>query len=154
MPAPRAHPRLRWPAVALVALLVAFAGAPAATAADTAAGSKKPRGVVINTPAAASGYTLYAPLELKTTYLIDLDGTVAHSWKTSTQPGLIQYLLPNGHLLRAGNLKTLGVWAEGRGAGGRVEELDWDGNVVWQYELADDSACSTTTSSHSPTATC
>ncbi len=53
---------------------------------------------------------------------------------------MIQYLLPNGHLLRAGNLKTSGVWAEGRGAGGRVEELDWDGNVVWQYEIADDSA--------------
>ena len=130
-----AGPRLRWPPV-----LVAFAGAPAATAADTEASAKKPRGVIVNTAAAAPGYTLYAPLELKTTYLIDRKGNVAHSWKASTQPGLIQYLLPNGHLLRAGNLKTLGVWAEGRGAGGRVEELDWDGNVVWQYEIADDGA--------------
>ena len=137
---PRPHPRFRLLALALATLLVAFAGAPATTAADTAAASKKPRGVIVNTAAAAPGYTLYAPLELKTTYLVDVEGTVAHSWKASTQPGLIQYLLPNGHLLRAGNLKTLGVWAEGRGAGGRVEELGWDGNVVWQYEIADDGA--------------
>jgi hypothetical protein len=132
--------RVRWPALALSALLVAFVGAPAATAADTKASAKKPRGIIVNTAAAAPGYTLYAPLELKTTYLVDRKGNVAHSWKATTQPGLIQYLLPNGHLLRAGNLKTLGVWAEGRGAGGRVEELDWDGNVVWQYDMADDGA--------------
>ncbi|MEX1007954.1 MAG: aryl-sulfate sulfotransferase [Acidimicrobiia bacterium] len=140
MPPPRPHRRLRRLALALAALLVAFASAPVATAADTEARAKKPRGVIVNTAAASPGYTLYSPLELQRTYLIELDGTVAHSWKTSTQPGLIQYLLPNGHLLRAGNLKTLGVWKEGRGAGGRVEELDWDGNVVWQYEIADDVA--------------
>jgi hypothetical protein len=124
-------------AFAVVALLLAAVGTPTA-----AAGSRKqePRGIIVSTDAAAPGYTLYAPLEQKQTYLIDLDGKVAHAWKTTTQPGLIQYLLPNGHLLRAGNLKIKGVWEEGRGAGGRVEELDWDGNVVWRYDVADDSA--------------
>ena len=138
---PKSH-RRHWPAIAVVALVLACASA--APAAATATGdqetAKKPRGLIVNTPAAAPGYTLYAPLELQRTYLLARDGTVAHTWKTSTQPGLIQYLLPNGHLLRAGNLKTLGVWAEGRGAGGRVEQLDWDGKQVWKYDVADDNA--------------
>jgi hypothetical protein len=140
MPRPPTRACSRGVAIALATLIVVFSGAPAARAGDTATPVKKPRGVIVNTPAAADGYTLYGPLELRRTFLIGLDGTVAHSWKTSTQPGLIQYLLPNGHLLRAGNLKTGGVWAEGRGAGGRVEELDWDGNVLWHYDIADDGA--------------
>ena len=142
MLAPPKSPRRHWPAIAVVALVLACAGAApaAATATGDQPSAKKPRGLIVNAPAAADGYKLYAPLELQRTYLLARDGTVAHSWKTTTQPGLIQYLLPNGHLLRAGNLKTLGVWAEGRGAGGRVEELDWDGNQVWQYDVADDGA--------------
>ena len=142
MLAPPKTSRRHWPAIAVVALVLACASA--APAAATASGDqesvKKPRGLIVNTPAAAPGYTLYAPLELQRTYLLARDGKVAHTWKTSTQPGLIQYLLPNGHLLRAGNLKTLGVWAEGRGAGGRIEQLDWDGKQVWKYDVADDNA--------------
>ena len=143
MLAPPKSPRRHWPAIAVVALVLACASAApaAATATGDQESAKKPRGLIVNTPAAAPGYTLYAPpLELQRTYLLARDGTVAHTWKTSTQPGLIQYLLPNGHLLRAGNLKTLGVWAEGRGAGGRIEQLDWDGKQVWKYDVADDNA--------------
>jgi hypothetical protein len=132
----------RWHARTGVALVLAaglaFAGAPAAHAEQAPKAESQPRGLIRNTSTASPGYTLYAPLELKRTYLIALDGTVVHSWKTTTQPGLVQYLLPNGHLLRAGNLKARGVWEDGRGAGGRVEELDWDGNLVWRYDLADD----------------
>jgi Arylsulfotransferase (ASST) len=127
-------------AAVIVALLVAFVGTPASAAAGADAQAKEPRGLVRNTAAASPGYTLYAPLEQKRTYLMALDGTVAHSWKATTQPGLVQYLLPNGHLLRAGNLKEKGVWEDGRGAGGRIEQLDWDGKLVWRYDVADDDA--------------
>jgi hypothetical protein len=124
----------------LLALVIVFVGVPAARAGGADADRSEPRGLIRNTASAAPGYTLYAPLEMRRAYLVDLDGTVAHSWRTTTQPGLIQYLLPNGHLLRAGNLKIGGVWKDGRGAGGRVEELDWDGNVVWRYDVADGAA--------------
>jgi hypothetical protein len=120
----------------VIGLAVALATPPAVAASSK--DDAKPQGIIVNTADAAPGYTLYAPLELKRTYLMDLDGKEVHSWKTATQPGLLGYLLPDGHLLRAGNLKRKGVWEEGRGAGGVVEELDWDGNVVWQYEVADD----------------
>jgi hypothetical protein len=94
------------------------------------------RGLVTTTPAASPGYTLFAPLELERTYLIDMDGHTAHTWKTDTRPGLSQYLLPNGHLLRAGNLELQNAFKDGKGAGGRVEELDWQGNLVWRFDYA------------------
>jgi hypothetical protein len=121
---------------ALVAALALALTSPSAVAAPSKEAG--PQGIIVNTDDAAPGYTLYAPLELKRTYLMGLDGKAVHSWKTATQPGLLGYLLPNGHLLRAGNIKQKGVWEEGRGAGGVVEELDWDGTVVWRYEVADD----------------
>ena len=69
--APKAS-RRHWPAIAVVALVLACASV--APAAATASGDqesvKKPRGLIVNTPAAAPGYTLYAPLELQRTYLL------------------------------------------------------------------------------------
>ncbi|HZJ26880.1 MAG TPA: aryl-sulfate sulfotransferase [Acidimicrobiia bacterium] len=97
-----------------------------------------PRGLVTNEDAAFAGYTLYSPLELQRALLVDIEGNVVHDWETTTQPGLFQYLLEDGHLLRAGDLEQEGAFAAGQGAGGRIEELDWDGNVVWQLDYADD----------------
>lgn len=51
-------------------------------------------------------------------YLIDMQGRKVHTWKTDSRPGLSQYLLPNGHLLRAGNLEQQNVFRDGQGAGG------------------------------------
>lgn len=115
--------------VALVAGLAATTG--------TGAESDAPRGVVVSTAGASQGYTLYAPLELERTFLVDMAGETVHSWKTDTRPGLSQYLLSNGHLLRAGNLELQNAFRDGHGAGGRVEELDWQGNLVWRFDYAD-----------------
>ena len=97
-------------------------------------------GLIRNDPGAYQGYTLLSPLSSQSTYLIDMAGRVVNEWNAGSTPSSIAYLLENGHLLRAGNLKTLGVWAEGRGAGGRIEQLDWDGKQVWKYDVADDNA--------------
>ncbi|MBW1775498.1 MAG: aryl-sulfate sulfotransferase [Deltaproteobacteria bacterium] len=81
------------------------------------------------------GYTLFSPmLGCKTTYLIDMEGNVVHKWDTDYGPGLYAILLPNGNLLRGASLKkkatTIG------GAAGMVQEIDWDGKVVWEYKLS------------------
>jgi hypothetical protein len=115
-----------------VALLVGLVAKVAATHED------RPAGLVLRSAGVAPGYTLYAPIELQAAYLVDLDGEVVHEWPTTTQPGLGEQLLPNGHLLRAGDLKAGGTYADGQGAGGRVEELDWDGNLVWRFDYAND----------------
>jgi Arylsulfotransferase (ASST) len=122
--------------IALVALCAVVLVAVAATSGGDAGAT--PRGLITHRKGAFAGYTLYAPLELRRTVLIDMDGNVVHQWRTGTRPGLMQYLLEDGSLLRAGNLERKGTFARGQGAGGRVELLDWDGTVQWRFDLASD----------------
>ena len=37
----------------------------------------------------------------KTTYLIDNNGQIIHTWTSAYEPGRTAYLMPNGHLFRA-----------------------------------------------------
>lgn len=81
------------------------------------------------------GYTLFAPMvNCKTTYLIDMEGNVVHKWESEYGPGAYAMLLPNGNLLRGGNLMNKRPTTIG-GASGIVQEIDWDGKVVWEYEM-------------------
>jgi len=88
----------------------------------------------VNTPKASPGYTLFAPKHNMVTYLMDNAGQVVHSWKSEYEPGQVVHLLPNGHLLRACMLRVQG--GTGGGEGGRIEEYDWDGNLVWEFDHA------------------
>jgi len=78
------------------------------------------------------GYTLFAPITSKTTYLIDNEGQVVKTWLSSFFPGQAVMLLPNGTLLRTGQPMT--QFMAGGGAGGVVEKISWDGTVLWKYE--------------------
>ena len=91
-------------------------------------------GLFLNSPKAFKGYTLMAPKHNTVTYLIDNDGRVVHQWKSAYEPGQSAYLLPNGHLVRAGMLRVQG--GTGGGEGGRIEEYDWEGNLVWEFDHA------------------
>jgi hypothetical protein len=86
--------------------------------------------VSINDPKAFPGYTLVAPLNSRTTHLIDMDGRVVHSWTTDCTPALVPYLLDNGNLLRPGTVPRLTTTP---GLGGRVQEFTWEGKLVWDY---------------------
>jgi len=83
-----------------------------------------------------NGLTLIAPISSNATYLIDDFGNIKHQWQSDTPPRLSTYLLANGNLLRSGNVST-GFFDSG-GKGGLIEELDWDGNLVWHFEYSDD----------------
>jgi formylglycine-generating enzyme required for sulfatase activity len=91
-------------------------------------------GLYLNTPRAFNGYTLLAPKHNTVTYLIDNEGRVVNQWKSNYEPGQSAYLLPNGHLLRAGMVRVPG--GTGGGEGGRIEEIDWDGRLVWAFDHA------------------
>jgi len=95
---------------------------------------QKTVGLFRNDPRAFKGYTLFAPKHATTTYLMGNDGRIVHSWKSEYEPGQSFYLLPNGHLLRAGMLRIQG--GIGGGEGGIIEEFDWDGNLVWEFRHA------------------
>jgi hypothetical protein len=85
------------------------------------------------------GYTLFAPQNYTETYLIDNLGREVNSWSSEYKTGQSAYLLENGHLLRTAQteLGPAGRFGAG-GYGGRVEEYDWDGNMVWEFEHVSD----------------
>ncbi|MCX6230431.1 MAG: aryl-sulfate sulfotransferase [Bacteroidetes bacterium] len=66
-----------------------------------------------------TGYTLFGTRG--TSYLIDMEGHVIHTWNIGTNPRFTD----NGNLLDAvgGNPSSQNSW----------KELDWNGNTVWSY---------------------
>ena len=88
-----------------------------------------------NTSKVYNGYTLFAPKQYTSTYLINNDGKIMHQWSASKYPpGQSVYLLENGNLLRS--CMTQGQLSSGGGEGGRVEEYDWNDNLVWQLDFS------------------
>ncbi len=78
-----------------------------------------------------SGYNLFAPLTSTNTYLINNNGSTVHTWSSQYRPGNAVYLLEDGTLLRTAN--SGGTNFSAGGAGGRVEQFDWAGNLLWNY---------------------
>lgn len=94
-------------------------------------------GLIVRTHGASPGYTLMAPIALTTTYLLDLEGSVVHSWPSDAPAGNAAILLPSGHLLRTEAVEpTSGRTFDRGGAGGRVREIASDGAVIWEYVLS------------------
>ncbi len=94
-----------------------------------------PTGLIrYNKEKAYDGYMLFAPSLSTTTYLIDMEGNVVHTWKSPYMPGLFAMLLPNGNLLRAGRPDPDKAPVKFGGTAGLIQEIDWDGNVVWEYK--------------------
>ena len=90
-------------------------------------------GLVVNTASAYPGYTLMAPMHDKTTYLLNNQGQYVHKWTSEYEPGRAAYLMENGHMFRAGMVMQGGP-STGGGEGGRIEEFDWAGNLVWAID--------------------
>ena len=99
-------------------------------------GCLRDRGMVRGKGNASPGYILYSPLLSTTTYLIDKEGQAVHTWESDLPPGASVYLLDNGHLLRCGRHPD--VPFRGGGSGGRIQELTWEGKLVWDFVLADE----------------
>ena len=93
-------------------------------------------GVITNTYEAYEGHTLFAPKNYTRTYLMDNQGGIINTWDSPYEPGQSVYLLPNGHLLHASFIKG-GGGGTGGGEGGRIEEYDWEGNLVWEFDYHD-----------------
>lgn len=114
---------------------------PAARSGDT--GEAKPatkRGLILRTPAAFGGYTLFTPLSSTSTYLVDLDGQLVHLWPSHCEPGMAVHLLDDGSILRAGREPGNRHFGGG-GLGGRIERIALDGTPLWQFVCADEGRC-------------
>ena len=99
--------------------------------------TRTPTGVLLHDEVnAQAGYTL-----LQTSpdvLLIDLNGNVVHRWTTG--PGGDAQLTKDGTLLRisscAANDSCDGNPLNWGGAGGRLREWTWDGELIWDIDLA------------------
>ena len=90
-------------------------------------------GTLRNEPDAWQGYTMFSPSNATTTYLIDMDGEVVHTWHSDSSGGP-GYLLADGSLLRKESVPNP-VMRSG-GFGGRITRYAWDSTVLWRYEIA------------------
>jgi hypothetical protein len=92
------------------------------------------RGLLINEAGATVGYTLFAPLNGTTSYLIDMQGEVVRSFDSDLVPSAWVYFTEDGHVMRGGREpETHGF--SGGGQGGRFQTFDLDGELVWDYSL-------------------
>ncbi len=122
---------------AILAVLMTGAGLnPAAIGAQ-----EQTVGLFLNEPGSFQGYTLFDPMDYTTTYLIDNEGRLVHSWDSEFSPGGAAASAGQRQSAspRPAGLTTVEVelpLAEGEGT--RLEEFAWDGTLVWQYEYPDD----------------
>jgi hypothetical protein len=103
---------------------------PAASSGDGPA--KEGIGLIRNDPGTYAGYTLLSPLQSTSTFLIDMNGRVVKTWEIDSTPSSIAYLRENGNLLRAG-LAANPPFGRTAGGGGKMQEFDWNGNLVWDF---------------------
>jgi hypothetical protein len=69
-----------------------------------------------------NGKILFAPYYSTTTYLIDKNGTINHTWPSAYQPFTEAYWLGNGTILRP-------IIS----GGGGIQKILWDGTLAWDY---------------------
>lgn len=86
------------------------------------------------------GYTLFSPEYSKTTFLIDKQGKIVHTWESKYIQGLGVFLLENGDLLRTTLAYNNPVFVAG-GVTGGVELYDWNGMILWEFNYSNSQYC-------------
>ena len=84
-----------------------------------------------------NGFALYNSQGSNTTYLIDENQNIAHTWNMNTECNYTVDLKENGNLIR-GTKGNTSVFSTGNIAagGGIVQEIAPDGTIVWEYIYA------------------
>ena len=90
--------------------------------------------LTVSTESPFEGYNLFSPMMSTETYLMDNDGNFIHSWSSNYGVGLSVYFLEDGTLLRTAN--TGGTSFDVGGAGGRVEQYNWDNDLLWSFDYS------------------
>ena len=93
-----------------------------------------------------NGFALYNSQGSNTTYLIDENQNIAHTWSMSTECNYTVQLKDNGNLIRGtkNNVQTGGTnnYLNGAADAGRVQEIDPNGVVVMDFIYSTSSALS------------
>ena len=92
----------------------------------------QPRGLIHHEPEATPGYVMFTQFTSDSTYLVDLDGQVVHTW-VNGKTGLGTYLQDNGDLVRLARMPEPPNFRAG-GVAGVVQRLSWDSDVIWEWQ--------------------
>lgn len=87
-----------------------------------------------------NGYALYNKTKENFTYLIDADGEIAKTWTLDIGCNYAVLLKPNGNLVRGGVYGSNQL--NGSAIGGIVQEIDSNGDVVWEFVYSSADYCS------------
>lgn len=80
--------------------------------------------------------TLIAPQNSTTVTLLDTNSNVIKTWTGLTgQTGYSNYLMPGGILWRS--VKTTNNSFSGGGLHGRIQKVDWNGTILFDYTISD-----------------
>jgi len=77
---------------------------------------------------ADEGQILFSPMQSTTTYLIESNGDLNHTWSDTKRPGESVYMLGDGSILHTNKLSF-----SGGGAGGAIRKISWDGTKTWDF---------------------
>ena len=91
---------------------------------------------------AFNGYTLFCGFG-SDLHLVDMEGNLINRWHPNNLSTNYGYLMENGNVRVHGNPPYAPPGA-GRslaagGSAGRIEELDWNGNLIWELDVFDGS---------------
>lgn len=87
-----------------------------------------------------NGYTLIATQNSTTAKLIDTASATYHSWTGLTgSTGYSCYMLPGGTLLRSVTVSNSTF--TGGGMTGRVQKVDWNGTLLWDFTYSSSTYC-------------
>ena len=100
----------------------------------------RPVGLTVTSDQVDDGYILVSIIQSKTPVLLTREGRIVQMWDNENYMGQSVYLLPNGNLLRTTSLPD---YAYGSGGAwgfinNRLQEVNWEGEVVWSYDFGDD----------------
>lgn len=86
---------------------------------------------------ASDTLVLVAPLISKYAYLVDASGEIKHQWEFGVT-GNNAYLYPDGTLMRLSQEPEIKLF-DGRGSAGRIQKVDWNGKLLWDFKFCSDS---------------
>ena len=77
---------------------------------------------------------LVAPLESRFVFLTNANQEILHEWEFAVT-GNNAYLFPDGTLMRGSQVPEIKLF-NARGSAGRIQKVDWDGRLLWDYKYA------------------
>lgn len=95
-----------------------------------------PRGLKVNSVGIEDGYIMYVVPSSPLVYLLNRRGELVHQWKGNY--GLLgAYLQEDGSLYQSAIDPDFPTFGFG-GPYGRLQKISWDGKMLWDFELAND----------------